>query len=287
VVGALFLAACGPGAEIPSDVACDPMVFSSQRGGDWDVYLLRGNRTSRMTTGGTNVNPAWSPDGTRILFASDRDGDVDLYVMAADGSDSTAVTDNRELDSSADWSPDGSMIVFDRVVDDDDDLANVDATDFAQVFVAEFGTPIAGERQLTFGEPNAKPKWSPDGSQIAFLSWRDGNAEIYSMAADGTGQVNLSRDPGKDLLPAWSPDGSQIAFASDRDGQSAIYVMGADGSAPTRITDRAGPATNPAWSTDGRHILFTADDERVIYAVPVEGGAERRVTEGFVHDCRG
>lgn len=277
-VGLVVVAAgCGSGPSIPEGIDCDALVFSSETDGDWDIYTLADGVLVEVTNGGGNVNPSWSPDGTQILFTSSRDGDPDLYVMSAEGTDVVRITDNDEFDSSSDWSPDGSTIIFDRVAGD---------TDFAQVFVAPFGIPIEGATQLTSGEPNAKPTWSPDGSHITFLSWRDGNAEIYIMTSEGADQVNVTEHPGKDVLPVWSYDGSQIAFASDRDGDSQIYVMGADGSNPTRITDHPTGATNPSWSADGRHVLFTsAGDEHVIYAVPATGGGEQRITEGFVHHC--
>lgn len=260
-------------------------MFSADDEGAWNIYTLSDDHLRQVTEGNGNVNPSWSPDGERILFSSHRDGDFDLYVMDSGGSNMVLVTDNDQLDSSADWSPVGSMIAFDRVIDDDGDFADVDETDFAQVFVAEFGTPIRDAKQLTSVEPNAKPRWSPDGTRIAFLSWRDGNAEIYLMNSDGSEQTNLTRHPGWDVLPAWSPDGSKIAFVSDRDGVDAIYVMGADGSDPTRVSDDGTSATNPSWSADGRHILYTSD-EHVIYAIPAVGGERRRIAEGFVHECR-
>ena len=82
------------------------------------------------------------------------------------------------------------------------------------------------------------PAWSPDGTQIAFYSDRDGNGEIYVMAADGSQPTRLTRNDALDGSPAWSPDGTQIAFDSTRDGtwNWNIYVMAADGSQPTRLT---------------------------------------------------
>src|SRR3954447_16673824 len=74
------------------------------------------------------------------------------------------------------------------------------------------------------------PTWSPDGSKIAFASFRDlGNEEIYVMNADGTNQTRLTSSSGADAEPSWSPDGSKIAFRSDRDGDFEIYTMNADG----------------------------------------------------------
>ena len=80
------------------------------------------------------------------------------------------------------------------------------------------------------------PAWSPDGSRIAFESFRDRNHEIYVMNADGSDVIQLTDNRGFDRSPAWSPDGSRIAFDSDRDGNDEIYVMNADGSGQTNLT---------------------------------------------------
>src|SRR6266516_3823951 len=106
---------------------------------------------------------------------------------------------------------------------------------------------------------DASPAWSPDGSKIAFVSYRDGPAAIYVMNADGTNPVALTNHAGSDEQPAWSPDGRKIAFASNRDGHYEIYLMNADGTGVTRLT--AGPdhySAGPRWSPDGRRIAFTA-----------------------------
>jgi len=95
----------------------------------------------------------------------------------------------------------------------------------------------------------------PSG-KIAFVSDRDGNAEVYVMNADGSGLTNLTRNPARDETPAWSPDGTRIAFASDRGGLFEIYVMDAGGSNVRKI--EGGPASNltPVWSPDGTRIAF-------------------------------
>jgi TolB protein len=110
------------------------------------------------------------------------------------------------------------------------------------------------------------PAWSPDGRTIVFVSWRDGNGEVYAMDADGSRPRNLTKDPAKDVRPAWSPDGRSIAFVSSRNRQSEIYVMNADGSGkrslarnranddlPTWSPERL---DRPTWSPDGRRIAF-------------------------------
>ncbi len=90
--------------------------------------------------------------------------------------------------------------------------------------------------------------WSPDGRRIAFTSDRDGNAEIYVMNADGSGQTRLTDNSAWDDAPQWSPDGKRIAFESDRDGDDEIYVMNADGSGQTNLTNNSAYDAGPHWS---------------------------------------
>ncbi len=124
------------------------------------------------------------------------------------------------------------------------------------------------------------PAWSPDGSQIAFGSSRDGGWDIYVISADGSGLRRLTTHGARDDSPAWSPDGSQIAFTSDRDGDFEIHVMNADGSSIRRVTDHPAEDGDPSWSPDGSMIAFTSnrDGPHEIYVVNVDGTDTRRVT---------
>jgi Tol biopolymer transport system component len=109
---------------------------------------------------------------------------------------------------------------------------------------------------------------APTG-KILFESYRDGNAEVYVMDADGAKPVNLTNHPAYDGVPSWSPDGTRIAFTSARDGLSDIFTMDADGSNVVRLTDGEGNNAVPAWSPDGSSIAFLSDRT---YRVPGEGG---------------
>ena len=122
--------------------------------------------------------------------------------------------------------------------------------------------------QLTF-EPSydGEPAWSPDGNEIAFVSDRDGNYEIYVMDANGSNQERLTYNIYSDRRPAWSPNGVEIAFVSNRGGASGLYLMKSDGSNQRRLIvsediEVVGyPCSfivDPAWSPDGSKIVFSA-----------------------------
>ena len=178
--------------------------------------------TTRLTyNDGFDLFPVWSPDGRRIAFDSDRDGNWEIYVMNADGSGVTRLTDNDAADGFPAWSPDGRRITFDSDRDGNWEIYVMNAD----------GSGVA--RLTDNGAADGFPAWSPDGRRIAFESNRDGNVEIYLMNPDGSGVVRLTYNGAADFSPAWSPDGRRIAFYSNRDdGNWDIYVMNAAGEPP-------------------------------------------------------
>jgi Tol biopolymer transport system component len=150
---------------------------------------------------------------------------------------------------------------------------------------------IQGKRSAQPGDVQA-PAWSRDGRTIVFVSWRDGNREVYAMDADGSGPRNLTQHPARDVRPAWSPNGRRIAFVSLRDGNAEVYVMNADGSGKRNLTrDRASDDDYPTWSRDGRKIAFlrgrfhsSEHEPRVaglvyqLYVMNADGSGLRRLT---------
>ena len=136
-------------------------------------------------------------------------------------------------------------------------------------------------------------------AQIAFVSQRDGNAEIYVMDADGDNQRRLTNHPDRDWSPSWSPDGKRIAFVSDRDGHvhvihgwstSEIYVMDADGGNQQNLTNNPHDDRSPSWSPDGKRIVFQSDrdndrDHNIeIYVMDADGSNPQNLTNNPTED---
>ncbi len=131
------------------------------------------------------------------------------------------------------------------------------------------------------------PRWSPDGERIAFVSERDGDQDIVVMAADGSGQIDVSDDPDVDDAPAWSPDGGSIAFVAYLhgadpftigQGDAEIFVVRADGSHKVDVSRNHAWDGDPAWSPDGRSIAFTRrTDHAQIFVMRANGNDQRRL----------
>jgi Tol biopolymer transport system component len=276
------------------------IAFDSDRGGDPNVWTMdpNGGRLANLTAGSTGAEfgPKWSADGRKILFMTDRttaannpEGDIEIFVMNADGSHQKQITANIFDDENPAFSPDGRKIVFQR------DLDPVRGQSDYEIFVMKAnGT---GEKQLTKSPGlDLEPAWSPDGRTIAFSSERDPANEwmdIFVMRPDGSnvrqltfGAPDAQHPSGFDNEYAnWSPDGRMIAFNSSRTGPFEVFVMRADGADQTRITVAA-PGENgsglPAWSPNGRKLTFASDrtGNPEIYTM----GADGRSQVALTHD---
>jgi Tol biopolymer transport system component len=135
---------------------------------------------------------------------------------------------------------------------------------------------------------NDSPSWSPDGSLIAYTSFRHGLGEIYVIRPDGTGERRLTTHAAHDDHAAWSPDGTKIAFVSSRDGNPELYVMNANGSGQRRVTASPGREYYPTWSPDGTRIAFQSDrtGRANIWAVDLDGSNLARLSTGELSSQR-
>lgn len=239
---------------------------------------------------------SYSPDGEKILFESNREGNWDLFLMSEDGDDVKQLTSDDSDDRRPSWHPSGSKILFESNRNGRNQLFELDlsnrsitkigiADSFSEIIFSNYspnGRQIAFSSKRKDEDPNLYiadvsgdnlrqvtnnnfrtlyPNWSPDGSRLVFFSRHETNNEddeIYTINLDGTNIQRLTNWPKHNFCPRWSPDGNLITYVTSMENsRPEIYVMNADGSNQTRITNNEDGDTLPAWSPNGTKLLVT------------------------------
>lgn len=292
--------------RVPPGPCCVPAIaFESARAGNLEIYLVKadGSSLTQLTFHqAADRHPAPAFNGLRLAFESNRDDPnfltcglrgnpnclFQIYVMNIDGSNIRALTSGGGSKEDAAWSPDGTHIAFDSTADDPDPLncgLSGHPACIVNIYVMRAdGTDVVRVTQSSSNNPaaNTHPQWSPDNTRLAFVSNRDGNEEIYTTKADGTGQTRLTSDPTVDEHPTWSSDGLFIMWDTNRDGHYQIYKMNIDGSAQTRITNTLVDDRYVYWCpscTD--RIAFASNRDGVtfsVYTMNSDGTDQVRVT---------
>jgi TolB protein len=261
----------GQTSAIPSSVNPFPtgltgvLAFQSDRRGpdnpDGRNHLftldLASGRVTQLTSGRNHhdQHPRWSPDGRRISFVSSRSGNFDLFVMDADGTNVTRLTDHPANDFDPIWMPDGQSMIFSSERDSRSDLYRLWLKDRR---VDRLTHHFVGRAIM--------PNVSPDGKLVAFaaqtlqrLQFWEFQIHILDLA---TGKTRALDNSGGACWPSWSPDGRQIANVLLAKEPSTIQVRNADGGAAREIA----PAQNlwhyyPDWSTDGKWIALSVSPQ--------------------------
>ncbi|MDQ3720202.1 MAG: hypothetical protein M3350_05385 [Actinomycetota bacterium] len=271
------------------------IAFVSFQTGDPEVYTMHpdGSRKTQLTSNAgpfpdlpfLDFWPSWSPRGSKIVFTSFRNFNLDVYTMNQNGTGLTRVTRHPAGDLDPAFFPDGRKIVFVRELPGPDPDGPPAAQD---IYTAN--TDGTGERNLTPGpERETEPAISPDGKTIAFErevgssgNHEGGNHEIFTINADGTRLKRLTNTAtGREQHPNFSPDGKKIVFDDNFHAPpgvaGAIYTMNVDGSEVKKLTgnrtDRHGLG---AYSPDGKKISFTASED--IHVMNTDGSRQRRLT---------
>lgn len=198
----------------------------------------------------------------KIVFESNRDCEsficegLSIYSMDADGTNLLQLTDLASYDKSPQWSPDGSLIAFssDRTSEKDIYIMNTDGSSQTNLT-----SDSGGESVENYSDIDGHPAWSPDGTLIAFKSFRLGNAEIFVMNSDGSDIRRITNTPTEDGSPAWSPDGSRIAYSEVWGVRANLFIINADGTNRIQLTDVRDKGESdgcPAWSPDGTKLAF-------------------------------
>jgi photosystem II stability/assembly factor-like uncharacterized protein len=247
-------------------------VSISQNQSIWRIFTMNADGSARRqltNSSGRDYAPSWSPDGQRIAFVSERDGNPEIYVMNADGSGQTRLTVSPGGDTTPAWSPDGRRIAF-----------SSQRKGSRLLFVMQ--SDGRAQTQLTFSTssnpPNdLAPTWSPDGQHIAFTSMRGRTtySEIYTINANGAGLRRLTNTLEEDTDPAWSPDGQVIAYASGYYPRYQLMSMRADGSQQQLLNMNFDTGGHPSWSPDGRSVAY----DSLAYHLAITG-----VSQAAPHD---
>ena len=259
--------------------ACvDMTVYHTNRTGDWEIFRLGtipgkpdANTNLSQGIGAVDVRVSLSPDKAWVAFASNRDGNFEIYVASTDGATRHRVTHHANATSTDPvWSSDGTDIVF--------------ASNFGGSWDLYLVNVASGqEKRLTNGSGSAlNARFAPDGSSIIFERVVDNASQIYNLNLSTMQLTKLSDGKGNDRNPTYSHDGSKIAFYSLRNSlKSVLYIMNADGSDVTAISDPSMSAVNQSWSPDSTLIAYQAQTgaDLAVYVYQISTTTTRRVTD--------
>ncbi len=251
--GKAVLTAAAPwGKSAAAEVfVVEDLFLSSNRGGGFGIYQIRSAVTDTMqpvlSDSFGNIQPALSPDRTRIVFSSNRAGSYDLYLMDVDGGNLRRLTTDPGTEGEPVWMPDGSRVIY-------------------------AATPKGGQPQIyalgADGKPaqaltalpgaNQSPAISADGKTLAYVSTRDGNQEIYLMSVGGSDPRRVTQTEGRESLPRFLPNGD-LLFAVERGGKSkgsqVVRLAGAQGQGQV-VVETEQPVAGLAVARDGRRIAY-------------------------------
>jgi Tol biopolymer transport system component len=197
--------------------------------GDSDLWIVGSDgRGLRDLTPGPHddTSPNWSPDGTKVIFASDRGGAYDIFVMNANGTGMLQLSDRGRGDAEPAFSRDSKRVAF----------VECDHS-FAHCQLWAMNANGKGARRLTRTPvADERPSWSPDSTKIAVTVGQAGNADVAVVAVRNGAVQRLTHGDADDFQPSYSPDGTRIAFGSNRDDAPSLYVMRADGTQVSSLT---------------------------------------------------
>lgn len=200
--------------------------------------LKTGERHRVSARAGVNQAPAWSPDGKKLaLTLSTRDGNLDIYTLDLATQALTRITDDPGIDTEPQWSKDGLSLYF-----------TSDRAGGPQIYRVGV-QPGDKPRRLTFqGSYNARPRLSPDESQLAFVTQEEGGYHIATLDLRGRGDVQVLTKGRFDVSPSYAPNGAVIIYASRDRGRGVLALVSADGRVQERLVSSEGEVQEPAWS---------------------------------------
>lgn len=260
------------------------IAFSSNRQGSFSIFSQQPTQPEAallVTSSANDSTPVWSPNGAEVVFASDRDGDYEIYVRKSDGN-IQQLTHNNTHDFHPSWSPDGQRILFSSERNGNYYQAYSMAPDGSNVH------QIASIASHVF-----YPRYSPDGNRIAYMRASvtdvvcDWNWDVWVMNIDGSNQRRITSQLGADVYPNWTPDG-RIIYASCRNFfDSDLFIVNPDTGSEIQLNSWFGShELNAVFSPEADFLAFntTADGNYEIYFVSSAGGYANNMTQHVATD---
>jgi len=261
-----------PGPEYFPSLSPDgkSLIYVSRASGNWDIYLQRvsGRNPANLTKDSTanDTQPAFSPDGERIVFRSEREGGG-IYLMGATGESVRRVSD---FGYNPVWSPDGREILLatESVIQPSTRPTK------SQLWTINVSN---GDRHLITEGDALQPNWSPHGHRIAYWSRpQGGQGDVWTISANGSNAVRVTSEASMDWNPVWSPDGKHLYFCSDRSGNMNLWRVPIE-EKTGKLLGEAEAVTSGA-GTSSQHISLTQDGRRIAYVAQEEIKNLRKVT---------
>ncbi len=254
-------------------VASTRIAFVANEGSAKELFVmdLDGAGLQRLTADHSiALSPAWSPEGSLLLFTSYRDGNGPrIYVIPSAGGKTYLISGRPGNNTTPAYSPDGQSIAATLSVDGNPEIYRLDARG---------RNPV---RLTTNRAIDTSPSWSPTGLEIAFTSDRSGVPQVYLMGSEGGNVRRLTFDVNYTDSPAWSPKGDRIAFVARTGEGFDIYTCRTDGT-DLRLAVSGGSNENPRWSPDARHLVFASnrDGAQGIWITDLDGRSPRKLNTG-------
>ena len=280
VLSALVVLGAPPPAQAVVTPGTNAAIYYAAAGvdadGDFEIMTVTPGSAPTAITKNTyyDAAPDVSPDGSEILFESDRagDGGSDLYVMDTLGRHVQRLTDVGTA-FEASWSPDGTKIAY------------VDSSFYPYRIMVMDADGSHPHTLVSDTTSLYTPRWSPDGTRIAYSGSLPGSpTQVFVVDVDGGNRVQVTTGSSFEYAPSWSPDGSRLVFISTRDGGTGgeIYTIKPDGTSPVRLTYDSFYDNVPAYSPDGTRIVFDsagrADPYDDVFVMNADGSNIQNLT---------